>query len=117
MREMNTEFVCTGPSYVTAHAEQHASDSENSENLYALPAAEDEDEIDSKEEKVHFKVLSDVELKSLVWRVGMQFASPQIFKGQVIRYAVVAGYSNCARHIYANWHKNCVFGRQLEHIL
>lgn len=121
LRMLNAEFESVGALYKTAHVEQNASDSENSENLYALPIVDEDDEVDSMKEKVHFKVSSDMELKSLVWRVGMRFASPLIFREQVIRYAVVAGYSirwnkseknnklaakckkGCIWKIYASW--------------
>ncbi|CAH9110754.1 unnamed protein product [Cuscuta epithymum] len=56
----------------------------------------------------------------LVWKVGMKFASPEIFKKQVVRYAIIAGYSirfsksekvkiaarckeGCVWRIYASW--------------
>ncbi|CAH9050621.1 unnamed protein product [Cuscuta epithymum] len=69
-------------------------DSDNSENYLLTPTrSEDGGESGVKKESVTYKVDNDATLKMLVWKVGMKFASPEIFKKQVVRYAVIEGYS------------------------
>ncbi|KAL8143174.1 hypothetical protein V2J09_016206 [Rumex salicifolius] len=95
----------------------HSISNSDDEYLCSLPRSNDEEEHGSGE-RAAYKVESDANLKKLVWKVGMKFSVPEIFKEQVNRYGAFARYcirwwknqkmgakckEGCKWRIYASW--------------